>query len=437
MSLSSSGASKQESSGTQGGAAFASFQTKWLVVYLLAMLSDWLQGAHTHALYSSYGLADSDIRKIFVVGFGSSMVAGTFAGALSDKYGRKRMCVAFALLYILSALTKLVPSFFVLALGRVFSGIATSLLYSVFEAWMVSEHNKRGFAPELLSSTFSRATTFNGVVAVTAGLVAEFLADRFGYLAPFLAVIPPLLLLIALVASWPENYGNSSVDVAQTFSTAVAAMRADVRIVLLGASQSLFEGAMFTFVFMWSPALEATSPAGTAIPHGRIFATFMLCTMLGSQLFGRLAARGLATSLTPYVLHGLAAASMALAVVRFGDPATMYVAFLVFEVTCGMFWPTYGTLRSTVVPEGNRAAIANFFRVPTNAFVVLVLLNEKALSQRATFVVCCGAHVASIVLFTLFTMLPARGQAAPATGSTAKSTTGKVGASGKDSRKTR
>lgn len=33
---------------------------------------------------------------------------------------------------------------------------------------------------------------------------------------------------------------------------------------------------MYTFVFLWTPAL---SPAGEEIPHGVIFATFMLSCM--------------------------------------------------------------------------------------------------------------------------------------------------------------
>ncbi len=34
------------------------------------------------------------------------------------------------------------------------SGIATSLLYSVFDSWMVAEHNKRAFDPSLMGSTY-------------------------------------------------------------------------------------------------------------------------------------------------------------------------------------------------------------------------------------------------------------------------------------------
>jgi predicted MFS family arabinose efflux permease len=63
---------------------------------------------------------------------------------------------------------------------------------------------------------------------------------------------------------------------------------ADEKIALLGAIQSLFEGSMYTFVFLWTPAL---SPHDEDIPHGFIFATFMLSSMIGSSLASRLMAR--------------------------------------------------------------------------------------------------------------------------------------------------
>ena len=45
---------------------------------------------------------------------------------------------------------------------------------------------------------------------------------------------------------------------------------------------------MYTFVFLWTPAL---SPNDEEIPHGFIFATFMLSSMLGSSIASRLLAR--------------------------------------------------------------------------------------------------------------------------------------------------
>jgi hypothetical protein len=65
-------------------------------------------------------------------------------------------------------------------------------------------------------------------------------------------------------------------------------MGSDEKIALLGAIQSLFEGSMYTFVFLWTPAL---SPNDEDIPHGFIFATFMLSSMLGSSIASRLMAQ--------------------------------------------------------------------------------------------------------------------------------------------------
>ena len=46
-----------------------------------------------YALYSSYGFSQHDIAVLFVAGFGSSMVFGTFVGALADKLDVSRQTV--------------------------------------------------------------------------------------------------------------------------------------------------------------------------------------------------------------------------------------------------------------------------------------------------------------------------------------------------------
>ena len=46
---------------------------------------DWLQGPYVYALYAGYGFSKGDIGKLFIAGFGSSMVFGTVVGSLADK----------------------------------------------------------------------------------------------------------------------------------------------------------------------------------------------------------------------------------------------------------------------------------------------------------------------------------------------------------------
>lgn len=49
------------------------------------------------------------------------------------------------------------------------------------------------------------------------------------------------------------------------------------------------------------------------------------------------------------------------------------LAFCVFEVLIGMFWPSMMTLRARYVPEEQRSTIINIFRIPLNLFVCMIL----------------------------------------------------------------
>ncbi|KAF6168484.1 hypothetical protein GIB67_005036 [Kingdonia uniflora] len=93
-------------------------------------------------------IAEHELR-VFIAGFGSSMLFGTIVGSLADKQGRKRACVTSCITYILSCITKHSPQYKILMVG----GITTSLMFSAFESWLVAEHNKRGFEQQWLSVT--------------------------------------------------------------------------------------------------------------------------------------------------------------------------------------------------------------------------------------------------------------------------------------------
>jgi MFS transporter, MFS domain-containing protein family, molybdate-anion transporter len=73
---------------------------------------------------------------------------------------------------------------------------------------------QRGFDPQWLSITFSKAIFLgNGLIAIVAGLFANFLADNMGFgpVAPFDAAACFLAIGMAIIlSSWGENYGDSS-----------------------------------------------------------------------------------------------------------------------------------------------------------------------------------------------------------------------------------
>lgn len=60
------------------------FQSLYFLVYILANASDWLQGPYVYALYHDYGHDADTIAILYIAGFISSMLFGTFMGSLAD-----------------------------------------------------------------------------------------------------------------------------------------------------------------------------------------------------------------------------------------------------------------------------------------------------------------------------------------------------------------
>jgi len=361
----------------------------------MALFSDWLQGPYVYKLYAHYGYASNQIAILYVVGFASSVVFGTFTGPLADKFGRKQMALCFCAIYSFCCLTKLSSSFFWLFLGRVFGGISTSMLFSTFESWYVCEHTETyDFPSEWISVTLSKATFWNGLLAINAGIIANVFAEtfEFGPVAPFMLAIPFLIVSGLIIAkTWRENYGNST---SSTKSSAIESLRTILfkeEILYLGIAQSLFEANMYIFVFQWTPILD-----DGATPLGMVFATFMVCIMIGSSLYTillhlkysqeRLLTVAMATALA--AMLGCAGAGE-------GAPQLTFVAFLALEVAVGLYFPAIGSLRSQVIPEEQRASIMNWFRVPMNVVTCGALLwgappGHMFLVCAALLLVACG-----------------------------------------------
>jgi len=190
-------------------------------------------------------------------------------------------------------------------------------------------------------------------------------------------------------------------------------VRRDKRIAALGLAQSCFEGAMYTFVFMWTPALKSVAETqaeqdgvilaeSTSDYLGLIFAVYMICVMIGSSVFKIFAVKKEVIYQMPLILHGVAFCSTALTSVLLPQKDIVYIMFLIFESSVGVFYPSYGVIKSENIPEDIRSAVMNIFRIPLNAFVVLLLLKIKYLSSEIVFQVCTAAHFIALVSYAYF-----------------------------------
>ena len=130
-------------------------------------------------------------------------------------------------------------------------------------------------------------------------------------------------------------------------------------------------------------------------PYGEIFAAMMLCCAAGTRLFGFLAeSRGPEDFARP--LFVVASLFLLAPVVAPSNYVLALVAFLLFEGVVGCYFPALGTLKSKIVPDAQRSTIYNIFRVPLNAIVLGVLLNQ--MSTTTAFVYCSAMLLLAFVL---------------------------------------
>ena len=279
-----------------------------------------------------------------------------------------------------------------------------------------------------MGKSFSYAQYGNSIIAIVAGQIANRAASSAefkpttpdsgfytgGYLGPF-DVSLVMLIICGLLAAylWEENYGGGgesedegSDDNGKSNSSATGALKgafdATVRnpdILSCGIISSLFEGSMYIFVFMWTPALTALAKAEMGdtfegLPFGVIFSTFMVSCMAGSSIFS-IAMETMKPEQLAVIVFGIAACAFLL-VVSLTNATMTFLAMNLFEMCVGMYFPSMGTMKGMIVPENKRAAIYNLFRIPLNFIVLFSLLTD--LTPKVSFILCGLMMIAATLL---------------------------------------
>ncbi|KAI6866567.1 major facilitator superfamily domain-containing protein [Hortaea werneckii] len=390
------------------------FKRIYFGVYILATAADWLQGPYIYTLYKdAKDLPEPTVAALFTTGFVAAAVSASFVGSLADRYGRKAACLGYCLTYTLSCLSVQKADLFVLFAGRALGGVSTTLLYSVFETWMVAEYHARelGACGLRLGDMFSASVMLSGLTAIGSGVVGEALVKWTGSKSsPFLLAAVCLCVAFGGIWHfWTENIAvPSSVhsfspsteekDHQQQSSTPAQATYRDVlrdkRLLTLTFTTTAFEGSMYLFVFFWSPALKAAraSSASTrgippenggenapGLPFGLIFASFMSAMMLGSMTTSAMNLTSNLKTSSRLTLHTVALAAIALVtpVLAKSSETGVFWAFALFEICVGMYFPAMSKLKSEVVEERVRGKVYGMMRVPLNLFVVLALGSTK------------------------------------------------------------
>jgi len=144
----------------------------------------------------------------------------------------------------------------------------------------------------------------------------------------------------------------------------------DPHLLVLGVTQTCFEGSMYLFVFLWVPSLQSASdvPRGAHLPFGYIFSAFMISMMIGSVVYTFISSyarrNSSDSSLTVHaklssVVCAVSGLSFAMSV-AFETEHVRFWTFCMFEACVGMYYPVQGMLRGTLISNEHRATVCYF-----------------------------------------------------------------------------
>ena len=172
-------------------------------------------------------------------------------------------------------------------------------------------------------------------------------------------------------------------------------------VLTVGISESITQAIQNLYLFLWTPILLASS--STPINVGFIFLCMVTSIICGSKIF----------ELTVIYLRGqLYIVLSGCLIVIFSTLFGIYfinsfefrvVLFAVLNGLYGLYTPLYSIIKYKILEEKHRALLMNMFRIPLNAYVIVILLLLKFIDP---FKVCLIAAIMGVISFLcIFSLL--------------------------------
>ncbi|KAM0249018.1 hypothetical protein ACHAQJ_009225 [Trichoderma viride] len=300
----------------------------------------------------------------------------------------------------------------ILYVGRFFGGMATTLLFSVFEAWMITEYHLSQLDETKipLGEIFANMTTISSITAICSGVLGDGLVHYSGSrLAPFLASFGCCIgASILILAAWRENYGSADQSKenpeAHKFRHRMLVALTSPKVAALTFASCCFEGTMYLFVFFWSAALKSArvkSGYQDHLPLGLVFSCFMCAMMAGSSISttqNALHSNGNAMN-TLLFIFAIASGAFAISTM-FDHEHLLFWAFCIIEGCVGAYFPKMALIKSNIIDDSVRGGVYSTLRLPLNIFVVVAhgLDRDGDEHRNIVFLVCAGLLLAAFLV---------------------------------------
>ncbi len=388
----------------------SSLRRRYLIAAIIVKSAFWVKTPYLFALYNRlHGFNREEIAVLIALENLTSVILGPIIGSLNDLLGRKKFCVSYCFLVILNIALRLTGSRSLAYGAQVVAGLGSVLIDASFESWLNFEasryfsDDKEGQIQKnsYLREVFTKQIYIDSLSGIVLTGFATMLYNSYGIFYPFyLCILLCLIGAIFIMIEWNENAiknepgkDNQSFIRKITFSWQV--LKSDKPLFAVGIIESTFKICISLWGYMWTPLLE--NSAQSFINVGVIYGCFMMAKLIGCEFFDGMK-RILKTNTYLITLFVTVTACFSFYIdYSYESFHTRLISLMYFDGMLGTFQPLMSSLKSQMIPEGQRTTIMTFFRIPINICSILTLYFSTYITIYEICLIAMGIMVVSSI----------------------------------------
>ncbi|KAG8642687.1 molybdate-anion transporter [Manihot esculenta] len=361
--------------------SFQRFQRKFLLFFSLASVMEGLWSVFGELELANYGVNKEQMVTSLCVGYGASLLVGTFLGMISDLIGHKKACLIFCILHLFVGVWKRIMPHPSIWLASICLSLATSIFSFSFEAWVVVENEKQGHGQDTLSDTVWLMTFFESASLIGSQVLANWLLGsnpEKGIASSYSAATFMAMIGIMFVSKgWKETTKNAAI---KDYRVSYTHIFNDKRMWLLGFAHACLQFSIAVFWILWAPTLVAD---GREVSLGLILPCLLGSRMLGSTVFPWLFTGPSSLRTEDCLVYAFIVLGFTLSIVAYDyqEIGVLVSLFCLFHAGVGLIIPSLARLRTMHVPNELRGGMISLSLAPANA-AILFLLMQRGYYQK-------------------------------------------------------
>ena len=362
-------------------------KSKYLIAFVLTRSAMWVKAPYLYTLFMTvHEFTMAEIGILYLVDAVAALIFGPITGQLADRYGRRMFCHFYNWSIIINLLLRMEGSRLLAYIAQIVTGFGAGLICTPFEAWVVCESEKtfQGFPKEaerFRKRLFKSSNVLDATVSIISSAICAIIYSYWGIYAPFwISIALSFLAFVVIALLWDENkpLADSDQSTIEQLREAFKELK-KVRVLCIGLIEGIALAVLNIYLFSWTPILKQSTPGGMNV--GFIFPSMVLTMIVGTKSYEVLIVYcnfDYYLSITGVILiQGLL-----LFVTYYHNSFLARLLYLsLFNGMTGFYNPLNSIVKSNILVEKYRALLMNLFRIPLNAYVIIVLLTLRYMNS--------------------------------------------------------